>query len=236
MPYVNVAENATCSVDRSTLALHYSSNLVDWIKAGFVDYTLAYHRHFANPDMLVDGDDLLVVSEASMGGERVHPCALLQNFGPFVYLINIFFCAFYLQNLSVCSICAACWNKHQHLPHCAHVAQLLGSQCFFLPKANGLLAHTTRTDCCDQMHKCRQLCDDSRSSAVVKSPCVQPMPPDTGPAVSETSVVCRFYNNANSNAIVFHRVRGFRTFARQRWSHHSEPYAQGPNKVFARLP
>ena len=167
MPYVSVAENATCSVDRSTLALHYSSNLVDWIKAGFVDYTLAYHRHFANPDMLIDGDDLLVVSEASMGGERIHPCAVLLNFVCW-FFFYFWFCwgilfakplgSQHLRSRLVQAPAAAA------LCRCCTTARLA----MFFSKANGLLAHTTRADGCDQMHACRQLCDDSRSSAVVK--------------------------------------------------------------------
>ena len=46
-------------------------------RAGFVDYTLAYHRHFTYPNMIVDGKDLLIVSRSSLGGERIHPCAFL---------------------------------------------------------------------------------------------------------------------------------------------------------------
>jgi hypothetical protein len=76
MPYMTIPDNETCSADRSTLALHYSGNLVDWTQAGLIDYTLAFHRHFTQPSMLIDGDDLLVVTEASIGGERMHPCAL----------------------------------------------------------------------------------------------------------------------------------------------------------------
>jgi hypothetical protein len=75
MPFVSVPENETCSVDRSTLALHYSSNLVDWTQAGVIDSTLAFHRHFAHPSALIDGEDLLIVSESTFGGERIHPCA-----------------------------------------------------------------------------------------------------------------------------------------------------------------
>lgn len=78
MPFISVAENETCSVDRSTLALHYSANLVDWTKAGLIDYTLAFHRHFTRPSALIDGDDLLVVTESTLGGERIHPCASLS--------------------------------------------------------------------------------------------------------------------------------------------------------------
>lgn len=75
IPYLSVPENETCSVDRSTLSLHSSSNLVDWVRVGFVDYTVSYTRHFTNPSMIVIGPDLLIASEASIGGEKVNPCA-----------------------------------------------------------------------------------------------------------------------------------------------------------------
>jgi hypothetical protein len=78
--YILVPENQTCSVDRSSLSLHASSNLVDWALAGFVDYTISYTRHFANPAIAVHGRDLLVVSEATIGGSRVHPCGLLPSY------------------------------------------------------------------------------------------------------------------------------------------------------------
>ncbi len=44
-----------CEVDRSSLGLFYSPNLVSWVLAGMVDYHISLGRHFAYPHMLVDG-------------------------------------------------------------------------------------------------------------------------------------------------------------------------------------
>ena len=66
---------ARCAADRSALALHVSPNLRDWHRAGLVDYTLSTRRHFARPSVVVDGEDLLIASEAAVGGEATHPCA-----------------------------------------------------------------------------------------------------------------------------------------------------------------
>lgn len=43
-------------MDRSTLALFYSPNLLNWVPAGVVDYTQTLARHFAYPHMTVDGE------------------------------------------------------------------------------------------------------------------------------------------------------------------------------------
>jgi hypothetical protein len=80
LPLLAVLANTTCEVDRSTLALFYSRNLLDWSEAGLVDYTLAFHRHFSYPNALIDGRDLLVVSRASLGGDAIHPCAAPPTF------------------------------------------------------------------------------------------------------------------------------------------------------------
>lgn len=47
--------HSKCEVDRSTLALFYSPNLVSWVLAGMVDYHVSLGRHFAYPHMLIDG-------------------------------------------------------------------------------------------------------------------------------------------------------------------------------------
>ena len=52
-------------VDRSTVALYYSGNAMDWVQAGILDYHLSFGRHFTYPHMLIDGDDLLVVMRAT---------------------------------------------------------------------------------------------------------------------------------------------------------------------------
>ena len=43
--------------------------------------------------------------------------------------------------------------------------------------------------------------------------------------------VCRFYNNHNSNAVSFHRIRHFRQYANLAWAQHTEEYATGTSKV-----
>jgi hypothetical protein len=68
----------SCSNDRSTLALFYSRNLVDWYDAGLVDYTQSRYRHFTAPSMIIDGRDLLLVTAATIGGDSIHQCASLQ--------------------------------------------------------------------------------------------------------------------------------------------------------------
>ncbi len=52
-------------VDRSTVALYYSGNAMDWVQAGILDYHLSFGRHFTYPHMLVDDDDLLIVMRAT---------------------------------------------------------------------------------------------------------------------------------------------------------------------------
>ncbi|KAI3424245.1 hypothetical protein D9Q98_009601 [Chlorella vulgaris] len=64
-PSLHITAFSKCEVDRSTLALYYSSNLVSWVLAGMVDYHINLGRHFAYPHMLVDGRDLLIVSRAA---------------------------------------------------------------------------------------------------------------------------------------------------------------------------
>lgn len=56
-------------VDRSTVALYYSGNGVDWHQAGIVDYHLSFGRHFTYPHMIVDKDDLLIVMRATFAPE-----------------------------------------------------------------------------------------------------------------------------------------------------------------------
>lgn len=43
------------AVDRSTLALFYSPNLLSWVMAGVIDYHMGLNRHFAYPHMILDG-------------------------------------------------------------------------------------------------------------------------------------------------------------------------------------
>ncbi|KDD75839.1 hypothetical protein H632_c476p1, partial [Helicosporidium sp. ATCC 50920] len=64
-PALHITPFSKCEVDRSTLALFYSPNLFNWQPAGVVDYHQALHRHFTYPHMIVDGEDLLIVSRAS---------------------------------------------------------------------------------------------------------------------------------------------------------------------------
>ncbi|KFM26921.1 hypothetical protein F751_4982 [Auxenochlorella protothecoides] len=64
-PNLHITAFSKCEVDRSTLMLYYSPNLVDWTSAGVVDYHVKLGRHFAYPHMMVDGTDLVIVSRAS---------------------------------------------------------------------------------------------------------------------------------------------------------------------------
>ena len=75
---LDVSPKSACEADRSTLALHYSPDLDVWVPAGFVEFTLTFHRHFTYPSMIVSGDDLLVVTRAAIGGGGVHPCVPSQ--------------------------------------------------------------------------------------------------------------------------------------------------------------
>ena len=52
-------------MDRSTVALYYSGNAMDWVQAGILDYHLSFGRHFTYPHMILDGEDLLVVMRAT---------------------------------------------------------------------------------------------------------------------------------------------------------------------------
>ena len=60
MPPLHITAFSKCEVDRSSLALFYSANALDWMRAGMVDYAISLGRHFAYPHMIVDGPDLLV--------------------------------------------------------------------------------------------------------------------------------------------------------------------------------
>jgi hypothetical protein len=64
-PQLHITLFSKCEVDRSTLGLFYSPNLVSWVLAGMVDYHINLGRHFAYPHMLIDGRDLLIVSRAA---------------------------------------------------------------------------------------------------------------------------------------------------------------------------
>ena len=65
---VHVSKHSSCEADRTTLGLYYSGNAIDWVLAGLVDYGEEFHQHFTYPHMLIDGDDLLVVSRATLPG------------------------------------------------------------------------------------------------------------------------------------------------------------------------
>ena len=63
---------STCEADRSTLGLWYSANGVDWLWAAVIDSHPDLRHHFTYPNMIVHGDDLLVVTRAHLG-DRTHP-------------------------------------------------------------------------------------------------------------------------------------------------------------------
>jgi len=63
---LHISKNSICEVDRTSLGLFYSANAVDWVFAGFVDYHLDYMNHFSYPQMIIDEEDLLVVTRATL--------------------------------------------------------------------------------------------------------------------------------------------------------------------------
>ena len=62
--YLNEGRNGLPSDERVRLALHFSSNLVDWCFAGLVDQSghAKEARHYASMD--IEGDDLLILSRS----------------------------------------------------------------------------------------------------------------------------------------------------------------------------
>jgi len=59
----------TCSVDRSILGLYYNKHLTDsWHLAGFVSYSSDFAHHASYPFLVQDGDDLVFVARAHLGG------------------------------------------------------------------------------------------------------------------------------------------------------------------------
>ena len=77
---MEMAIHSHCEIDRSTLVLFWSADLLHWQDVGFVDYTLALHRHFTYPSMILDGQDLVVVTRAAIGGHGINSCA--PHLGP----------------------------------------------------------------------------------------------------------------------------------------------------------
>jgi hypothetical protein len=72
------------AADRSTLALFYSPNAVSWHLASVIDsHPLALDRHFAYPSAIVENNDLLVVSRATLpdAAGRVSWCFNNHNSG-----------------------------------------------------------------------------------------------------------------------------------------------------------
>jgi hypothetical protein len=70
-PSLQIGPSSACQVDRTTLGLFYSTNLFNWITAGVVDYHITFGRHFSYPHMAIDGEDLIIVSRATIiPGER----------------------------------------------------------------------------------------------------------------------------------------------------------------------
>ena len=63
---VYASKHSSCEADRTTLGLYYSGNAIDWVLAGLVDYGEEFHQHFTYPHMLIDGEDLLVVTRATL--------------------------------------------------------------------------------------------------------------------------------------------------------------------------
>jgi len=56
-----------CEVDRSSLGLYYSANALDWVFVGLVDYSNEFREHYTYPQMITDGDDLLIATRATLG-------------------------------------------------------------------------------------------------------------------------------------------------------------------------
>jgi len=58
-----------CEVDRSILGLYYNRGLSsDWHLAGFVSYSPDWAHHASYPFITIDGDDLIFVGRAHLGG------------------------------------------------------------------------------------------------------------------------------------------------------------------------
>lgn len=78
-PSLHITPFSKCEVDRSTLVLYYSPNLVDWADAGVIDYHIKLGRHFAYPHMTIDGTPtgflvFLYVCVLGGKGEGVRVC------------------------------------------------------------------------------------------------------------------------------------------------------------------
>mmetsp|Transcript_20716 Transcript_20716/g.29089 ORF Transcript_20716/g.29089 Transcript_20716/m.29089 type:complete len:327 (+) Transcript_20716:653-1633(+) len=59
----------TCATDRSILGLYYNKHLSEaWHLAGFVSYSPDFARHASYPFLVIDGDDLVFVARAHLGG------------------------------------------------------------------------------------------------------------------------------------------------------------------------
>lgn len=70
-PNLHITAFSKCEVDRSTLGLFYSTNMLNWVQAGLIDYHVTLGRHFTYPHMITDGEDLVVVSRATfVAGQR----------------------------------------------------------------------------------------------------------------------------------------------------------------------
>jgi hypothetical protein len=81
-PPLHITSFSKCEIDRSTLGLHFSPNLLNWQFAGLIDYSEHLGRHFTYPHMVIDGEDLLVVTRASFvpGAPREGPASPLDQF------------------------------------------------------------------------------------------------------------------------------------------------------------
>lgn len=65
---------SSCEIDRSTLVLYSSTNLLDWLYIGVVARHMSLDSHFTYPHMVIDGDDLVMVCRSTL------KTALTSNF------------------------------------------------------------------------------------------------------------------------------------------------------------
>lgn len=64
-----IPSQRSCAIDRSILGLYYNKRLTDsWHLAGFVSYSSDFAHHASYPFLVQDGDDLVFVARAHLGG------------------------------------------------------------------------------------------------------------------------------------------------------------------------
>ena len=77
---LHIPPYSTCEVDRRTLFLYVSQNMVDWIPVQCIYQHQQLNRHTSYPHMMTSGDDLLIVARATADVKgRSPPDAFYNN-------------------------------------------------------------------------------------------------------------------------------------------------------------